>query len=300
MSAPTRICLVGLGEVGTVLADDLARAGTTLSAWDLKFDDGASLPSRAAAARPLRAGGDAADAVRDCELVISAVTAAETVAAARAAAPALAPGAVYLDLNSASPGAKAEAAGLVVARGGRYVEAAVMSAISPRRIASPILLGGPAAQAFAPVAHELGFTGAAYFSAEYGQAAAAKLCRSVVVKGLEALLLEALLAARHYGVERTVLASLDGLAGPADWSELAKYMLSRAVQHGSRRAEEMQAAAGMVGDAGLAPLMSAACAARQEWAGGFSSSLQNQNDLEALLDALRERMDAGRKETARR
>jgi 3-hydroxyisobutyrate dehydrogenase-like beta-hydroxyacid dehydrogenase len=299
VSAPARIGLIGLGEVGTVLADDLARPGAALSAWDLKFDDQTSPPSRAAAARPLlRRGRDAADAVRDCELVISAVTAAQTVAAAKAAAAALAPGAFYLDLNSSSPAAKIEAAALLAARGGRYVEAAVMSPISPRRLASPILMGGPEAEAFLPVARALGFTGASRFSAEYGQAAAAKLCRSVVVKGLEALLLESLIAARHYGVERAVLRSLDGLAGPNDWSEMALYMLSRAIQHGSRRAEEMRAAAETVGDAGLVPLMSAACAERQEWAAG-SAPLHHERDLDALLDALRARIGARGKETSR-
>ncbi len=100
---PERICLIGLGEVGTILADDLRGSGASLSAWDLKFGDSGSGPSRAAAARPLRIGRGAGDAVSGADLVISAVTAAQTAAAARAAAPEVRAGSHYLDLNSASP-----------------------------------------------------------------------------------------------------------------------------------------------------------------------------------------------------
>jgi 3-hydroxyisobutyrate dehydrogenase-like beta-hydroxyacid dehydrogenase len=287
VSVAARIGLIGLGEVGSILADDLRDSGSALSAWDLKFDDAESPPSRAAAARSLRLGRDAADAVGGCELVISAVTAAQTVAAARAAAPAMGPGAFYLDLNSASPGAKIEAAGLIGERGARYVEAAVMAPVAPRRIAAPILLGGPAARAFLPLGQALGFAGASVFSDEYGQATAAKLCRSVVVKGLEALLAESLVVARHFGVDQAVLDSLQGLVRDDDWPGTARYMLSRAVQHGVRRAEEMREAASMVSEAGLAPLMSAACAERQQWSSRFAPA-QRERDLGALLDALRE------------
>jgi 3-hydroxyisobutyrate dehydrogenase-like beta-hydroxyacid dehydrogenase len=291
--APARICLIGLGEVGEVLADDLGLRGAALSAWDLKFDDPSSPPSAAAAARALRVGRGAADAVAGSELVISAVTAAETVAAAREAAGALPPGAYYLDLNSASPAAKIEAAALVAGHGGRYVEAAVMSPISPRRLAAPILLGGPTARAFLPIAHGLGFTGATLFAEEYGQAAAAKLCRSVVVKGLEALLMESLTAARHHGVEQAVLDSLQGLTGQAGWPELASYMLSRAIRHGARRAEEMKEAAAMIAEAGLPPLMSTACAETQERAARFSA-LPHEGDLRCLLDAILDGRKAAR------
>jgi len=285
VSRPERIALIGLGEVGTVLADDLAASQAALSAWDLKFADPQSSPSRAAAARALRAGRDAPDAVADCELVISAVTAAQTLAAARAAAPALARGAFYLDLNSASPEAKIEAAAWVGRHGGRYVEAAVMAPIAPGRLAVPMLLGGPAVDAFLPMARTLGFSGARPFSERYGAAAAAKLCRSVIVKGLEALVAESLVAARAHGVEASVLDSLVDLVPNGDWRAGARYMISRAVQHGRRRAEEMREAAGMVAAVGLEPSMSTACAARQEWASGFAG-LEREDDLGRLLDAL--------------
>ena len=138
MSAP-RIALIGFGEVGQTLAEDLVAAGVTgLSAFDAQFSDPDSLPSRALATHPaVRAAESHRDAVAGADLVICAVTAAQDLTAAEAVAEGIAPGALFLDLNSASPAMKIEAARRVDGAGGRYVEAAVMSPIGPKRIASP-------------------------------------------------------------------------------------------------------------------------------------------------------------------
>jgi 3-hydroxyisobutyrate dehydrogenase-like beta-hydroxyacid dehydrogenase len=282
----TSIALIGFGEVGATLADDLASRAARIAAWDIKFSDAGSGPSQAVAARTVRKALNAADAVHGADLVISAVTAAQTEAAAGDAAPALAAGAIFLDLNSASPGAKRAAAARVNDAGACYIEAAVMAPIDPKRIAAPILLGGPHAEAALPLLKDLGFAGASLYSNAYGQAAAAKLCRSIVIKGMEALLAESLLTARHYGVEDSVLASLSNLLPAPDWPERARYLISRALEHGVRRAEEMREAARTVEEAGLAPLLSEAIAQRQDWAATFADALEH-DDLNAMLDAIR-------------
>jgi 3-hydroxyisobutyrate dehydrogenase-like beta-hydroxyacid dehydrogenase len=280
------VCLLGFGEVGQVLGEDLgARGVRALSAWDLLFADPSSIPSRGLAGGAVRAGRSAAEALAGATVVISAVTAAECVAAARGAARALAPGAIFLDLNSVSPKTKIEAAQAVTGGDGRYVEAAVMAPIAPKRIASPILLGGPAAADFAPLARELGFSGASVYSEVVGRASAAKMCRSVMIKGIEALLTESLVAARRYGVEDTVLESLHGLLPVGDWRALSRYMISRSLQHGRRRAAEMREVAITVAEAGLDPWMSTACADRQDWAANRAAA-QEQQSLDAMLDAI--------------
>jgi 3-hydroxyisobutyrate dehydrogenase-like beta-hydroxyacid dehydrogenase len=287
MTLDTRVCLIGFGEVGQTLADDLVRAGLeNIVAWDVLFADATSIPSKALQSRLVRAAATASAAVRDAQLVISAVTAAQDAHAARSVLEGLQPGTFYLDLNSVSPEMKQEVARLVEGSGARYIEGAVMSPIGPKRIASPILLGGPHADDFLKVAHSLGFTGASVFAHEVGKASAAKMCRSVMVKGIEALLTESLLAARHHGVEDTVLASLKDLLPAADWRKLAQYMVSRSLIHGKRRAEEMREVATTVKNAGLTPHMSAACAERQEWAAQFKSAAEAQT-LEAMLDEVR-------------
>jgi 3-hydroxyisobutyrate dehydrogenase-like beta-hydroxyacid dehydrogenase len=292
-----RVALIGLGEVGRILAEDLAPRGVALSAFDLKFADGSSTPSANARAIGIGLAASAAQAVAEADLVISAVTAAQTLAAAQSVVDGLRKGAVFVDLNSASPGVKRRAADVLHSAGGRYLEAAVMSPVPPKRIATPILLGGPHAQDLLGEMQGLGFAGMSVFSAEIGKASAAKMCRSVMVKGIEALLSESLLAARAHGVEDTVLKSLDDLFPGPDWPKLARYMIGRTLEHGARRAEEMREVARTVAEAGLEPHMSSATAERQAWAPQFASALSGQ-DLEDMLDAMRELMDAKSKGAA--
>jgi 3-hydroxyisobutyrate dehydrogenase-like beta-hydroxyacid dehydrogenase len=184
---------------------------------------------------------------------------------------------------------KKQAADAIHGAGGRYVEAAVMSPVPPKRIATSMLLGGPHAEAFLPHAHELGFAGMRFFSAEIGKASAAKMCRSVIVKGMEALLSESMLTARAYGVEETVLKSLEDLFPGPDWKKLSRYMISRTLEHGRRRAEEMREVARTVSEAGLEPHMSAATAERQDWAPQFADAL-DEAELDDMLDAIRDMM----------
>jgi len=282
-----RICLLGLGEVGSTLATDLSSIpGLQLVTWDWQFNNAFSTPSRNLLERSyLQAADNAGSAANGCELVISAVTAAQALPAAISVLPALQPGSWFLDLNSVSPNSKKNIGNVVEAAGAQFVEAAIMSPIAPLRSASPILLGGVHAEAFMPGAHELGFTGMRNCSSVIGKAAATKMCRSIVVKGMESLLTEALLTARFHGVENDVIASLGQMFPHSDWPSHARYMISRSLQHGIRRAEEIREAAQTVAEAGIEPIMSDACAARQEWSAQFAAALE-QEELGPMLDEI--------------
>ena len=279
------VCLLGFGEVGQALCDDLRARVVRLSAWDLKFSDAASETSRAAARHEGLKANTAREAVTGVDLVISAVTAAQIGEAASSVAPHLKREAYFFDLNSTSPAAKCAAADIVNSAGGRFVEAAIMSPIAPRRIASSMLLGGAHAAAFQPLARELGFTGAEIFSGKLGAASAAKMCRSVIVKGLEALMLESLLTARQHDVDDAVIDSLYSLFPSDNWRDTARYMISRALIHGQRRAEEMREAARTVSEMGLSSRMSSACADWEDWASRHPEAAVHQ-DIGAMLDAL--------------
>jgi 3-hydroxyisobutyrate dehydrogenase-like beta-hydroxyacid dehydrogenase len=260
------IALIGYGEVGTILAEDLRAAGHDVSAHDLKLASGAGDAMRAhARAHGVKLAESHADAVRRSELVISAVTANQTLAAAEACARDALPSAVFfLDFNSASPAVKLAAAELVGAGGGRYVEGAVMTSVPPHRIKVPLLLGGPHANELEPVLSGLGFA-AKIASQTLGVASATKMCRSVLIKGLEAMVIESLTAARHYGVEDAVIASLRETFPGFDWEKHAAYFFQRVIRHGRRRAEELREAAVTVRDAGLTPYSASATAERQAW-----------------------------------
>jgi 3-hydroxyisobutyrate dehydrogenase-like beta-hydroxyacid dehydrogenase len=259
------VALIGLGEVGRIFARDLQAAGCRgIAAWDIAFADPASAQLAAARESGVRVGASAADAVASADVVISAVTAGSAIVAAEPAAPALDRGAFYVDVNSVSPATKQAVASLVEAGGGRFVEAAIMTSVPPRGLKSPMLLGGAHMAAFMEAMAPVGMDLTAY-AERIGAASAVKMCRSIMVKGMEALFLESMVAARHYGVEGDVLASLKDMIDQ-DWERLGGYMMSRALTHGRRRAEEMREAARTVAEAGLEPLQSAATAARQDWA----------------------------------
>ncbi|TIC82685.1 DUF1932 domain-containing protein [Nocardioides sp. GY 10127] len=279
----THVLLVGLGEVGRVLTEDLTSAGHAVAAHDVGFPDAASRASANARALSLPTDVALAEQVPAADVVVSAVTPSSCVEVARAVAPHLRARTWFLDLSSASPGHKREAAGLVEDAGGRYVEVALMSAVSPRRLGSPFLLGGPHAEDALGLAAGLGMTGAGLADGPLGTAAATKLCRSVVVKGMEAVFTEALLTARRLGVEDAVLASLTNMLPEGDWEALAGYFVERSLRHGTRRSEEMREAAHTVAGAGLEPWMSRACVERQAWAGGRVPAEPGE-PLLALLD----------------
>jgi len=272
-----RITLIGYGEVGKILAEDLRAAGHALTVFDLKLLTAAGQAMAAHAAQhQVHLAADHADAVREAEVVISAVTASQTLAVATACAPALPALCWFVDFNSASPAVKQQAAAVVegaqaVAAGtgpdsasARYLEVAVMTLISGYRIRVPLLLGGPHAQAALPVLRELGFS-PALASTTLGVASATKLCRSVMIKGLEVMLIESLTTARHYGVEDAVLGSLAETYPGVDWPKQASYAFQRVIEHGQRRGEEMQEAARTVHDAGLQPLSAGGTAQRATW-----------------------------------
>ena len=289
MTAPKSMAIIGFGEVGQTFARQFHAAGLTdIRLFDILFADPTSGPSQAATG-PWKKGSTAAEAVAGAEVVVSAVTAGSDLDAARLVVPTLAPKTWFWDLNSVSPGTKREAAAIVEAGGGRYVEAAVMSSIPPKGIRSPMLLGGPHAKAFiaAMAPFDLDMT---FYSEQIGQASAVKMCRSVLIKGLEALLTESMLAARHYGVEADVLASLKDTIPHPDWPKQAAYMISRALLHGRRRAEEMREVAKTVAEAGVAPLLSGPTAERQDWAAGegarIAKNLLKAPELKRLLDEL--------------
>ena len=171
---------------------------------------------------------------------------------------------MFLDLNSASPGTKQQAAKLIEAAGGRYVEAGVMTSVPPYGIKVPMLLGGAHAAALADLLRPLGFDATAV-ATEIGVASAIKMCRSVMIKGLEALVIESYSTARAYGVEAHVLPTLAETFPSIDWEKQGAYFFSRVVQHGQRRAEEMRESARTVSEAGFAPTMASAIADKQQW-----------------------------------
>jgi 3-hydroxyisobutyrate dehydrogenase-like beta-hydroxyacid dehydrogenase len=261
----TMLAFIGFGEVGRTFARDLlVNKGVTVAAYDLLFDAPVAPAGPRAAAQSLgvRVAANAADAGRDARIVISAVTAAAAGAVAEAASRYLRPGQIFLDVNSASPATKKNAATHVNAAGAYYVEGAVMAAVAGPGIKVPILAGGPQAQSAADILNGLGMNLTAV-ATDYGRASATKLARSIVMKGIEAAMVESGAAARHWGVEQEVIASLQKTYPGLDWTKLAANCAERVATHGVRRAQEMREAGAMVQELGLDSMLCEAIAAVQ-------------------------------------
>jgi 3-hydroxyisobutyrate dehydrogenase-like beta-hydroxyacid dehydrogenase len=261
-----QIGLVGYGEVGRILAEDLQAQGLVVHAHDLKLDTPSSAQAlrEHAATHGVRLQPSHAALAATADVIVSAVTASQTLAAAEACATTIKRGAFFLDVNSSSPGAKRRVAECINAAGGRYVEGAVMTSVPTYRSRVPLLLGGPDAQALLPLINAIGFA-AKVTSHELGVAAATKLCRSVMIKGLEAMVIESLTSARFHGVEDAVIASLQETFPGIDWERQAAYFFQRVIAHGRRRSEEMREAGATVREAGLSAWSADGTAERQAW-----------------------------------
>jgi 3-hydroxyisobutyrate dehydrogenase-like beta-hydroxyacid dehydrogenase len=260
-----RIGVVGYGEVGRILAEDLRKQDMRVSAYDTKLGgaQAAALQDHAAA-HGVTLAASHADLAASADFIISAVTASQTVPAAQACVPGLQPQAWFLDFNSASPGAKQRAAALIDGGGGRYVEGAVMTSVPPYRIKVPLLLGGPGARELAPLLNEIGFD-AKVSSDRLGIASATKMCRSIMIKGMEAMVIESFTTARAYGVEDALLASLTETFPSIDWEKQGAYFFQRVIEHGRRRSEEVREVAETVREIGLTPWSAEGTAERQGW-----------------------------------
>jgi 3-hydroxyisobutyrate dehydrogenase-like beta-hydroxyacid dehydrogenase len=262
-----QITLIGFGEVGGIFGHDFSSAGFNVSIYDILLN---TEPSRTALlSKAQRCNVRACDtleaAILGADLVISAVTASSAAGVARQTVPYLSSGQIYLDINSVSPETKREIARSLGESAATFVEAAVMAPVAPQRIKVPILLGGAHASAAAGVLQGIGMD-VKPISEQVGVASAIKMCRSIIIKGIEAITVESMFTARRYGAEKLVLESLAATYPEMGWTTaLPDYLISRVAEHGKRRAAEMREAAQAVTDAGLEPLTALATAQRQDW-----------------------------------
>jgi len=201
---------------------------------------------------------------QSAQVLFSTVTCARAKEAAEQTAPFLKSHHIYADLNSVSPALKQEIEQVIASSGAGFVEAAVMSPVPPHGHRAPMLLGGKAAPAFAELIATFGMR-LEVISETVGTGAANKMVRSIIVKGLEALMLECVLAASPYGADERVFSSLSESFPGIDWQRLANYMVSRVIVHGERRAREMEEVAETLHSLGIEPIMAEAAARRQDW-----------------------------------
>jgi 3-hydroxyisobutyrate dehydrogenase-like beta-hydroxyacid dehydrogenase len=290
------IAMVGFGEAAAAFVsgwalDDPGR----IAAFDVK----SRMPGLAAemAARHGAHGvsgmADLAPALAGADLVFCLVTADRAAEAAMAAAAtgALRPGALWLDGNSCAPDTKRQAARAIEGAGADYIDMAIMAPVHPKRHLVPIKLAGPKAAQAAAALTALGMQ-PEVVGDKVGDASSVKMLRSVMIKGLEALMAECLLAARRAGVEEQVIASLEASDPDIAWRARGAYNLERMMVHGARRAAEMHEVAKTVAALGLSPALSQATAQWQDQVAATRAD-PGEPDLVARLDRVLARLSGG-------
>ncbi len=283
------VCLIGFGEAGATFA----RAGDWAAAahiFDIKTDDPATRDAMLAAYADagVTGAGSLDEALRDAGLLLSLVTADQALAVATAAARSIAPGALFCDLNSVAPQTKRAAAQAIEAAGGHYVDVAVMAPVDPARLAVPLLLSGAHSEAAQAKLRALGFTNSRIVGSDVGRACSIKMIRSVMVKGLEALTAECVLAAAQADVLDEVLASLDASEKAKPWDARADYNLDRMLVHGTRRAAEMEEVVRTLEDLGTGAAMTRGTVARQRAIGALGVKAVPEG-LSAKIGAINEK-----------
>lgn len=278
-----KLGFIGFGEAARAFASSLRRKdpGLAFAAYDILLDGGEG--SCAAAMRDLGVTiALPASALSDCDWIVSAVTADQSLAAAEAAAMWLRPGQLFIDINSVSPDRKRESAALVGATGAAYLDMAVMAPVHPRGHRTPVLIAGRAAP---EVTERLGALDFAFDAVadEPGAATAIKMVRSMFVKGLEAITVEALLAAHASGCLDHVLASIDASYPGLGFAELAGYHFERSLRHGTRRAAEMRESAATFEALGLNGALGSAIADTQAMMGAAGREIAPSPELQRTI-----------------
>lgn len=285
-----RVSFIGFGEAGQAIASGLREAGIEqIAAWDILFPDVSGAKLKAAGETlGVRLAKSAADAVAETDMVISAVTAASSLEAAQSVAPHLKGNPWYLDINSVSPGRKQATAKLLDGKA-RYIDVAVIAPIHPLKHKTPLLIAGPHADEVAPLLGEMEMK-LTVVPGETGQAAAIKMIRSVMIKGMEALTLECFLAAARAGLLEEVTASLKNNYPTLDFVKIADYNIERMASHGERRAAEMEESAITLRELGLDPLMVEATVKHQREMGALGKNEKVRSTLHdgraAMLNAI--------------
>jgi 3-hydroxyisobutyrate dehydrogenase-like beta-hydroxyacid dehydrogenase len=257
-----RIGFVGFGEAAFHIAKGLRQPGiASISAFDINVTDRVRQRSKETETLLVETNRELAES---CDIMLSAVTANQAKHAAHQNAPYLTADHIYADLNSVSPGLKQSIARVIEDSGARFAEIAMMAPVPPYGHKVPMLAGGAGAKEFVDKLAPFGFS-AEIVSREVGTAAATKMFRSIIVKGMEALITECVLGATRYNADERVFASLAETFPGINWKELADYMVGRVVVHGERRAREMEEVAATLREIDIEPIMAEAIVRRMDW-----------------------------------
>ncbi len=287
MSNRKQIALIGFGEAATAFVEGWAgRPEADFATFDIKVKSKKTKSALLNRCQALTVVCEAsnAEAVVGKDAIFSFVTADQSLAAAKETANSIERGVFFFDCNSCSPGTKSKAAELITKAGGRYVDVAVMAPVYPAMHKTSASICGPHAQAAFDYMTRLDMD-PTVIEGDVGVASSTKMVRSIMMKGLEALMMECVLAGRQAGVDGAVLNSLEKTYPGFGWKDKAAYMAERVMVHGKRRAAEMREVAITVEELGLQGRMASATVDWHQEIGDLELD-PGEDEYESRIDSL--------------
>lgn len=254
-----RIAFLGFGEVAAAFSSALAARGCEFAAYDILMDNPGGVEKLKARAGPASvAFATLGDAVQGADYIFSTVTTSVALDAARRCANHLQPAQVFVDLNATEPRLKAEIGQVIAGAGARFVEGALLGAVGVTGAKTEILLGGPhAREAEADLAGKLGLN-ARFYSEEIGKASTFKMLRSVFSKGMEALLIEFLVAGERAGIRDDLWKEVTTLFATQPFDKVAMNWVRTHSGAHARRGDEVKQVVGVLRGLGVEPIVTAA------------------------------------------
>ncbi len=307
--SPRVIALLGFGEAGSAIARGLcgeggwrgtARPGDNAPRRVIAIDTALDRDARGTAlgheARRLDIAieGSYGEALREADLVICAVQGEHALEAATAAAPLLKKGAHYLDLCTITGKMSDEDRAPIEAAGARYIDIAVMGGFFKQGIKAPMLVAGEDVEPVVAWMNDNGFV-ATVLGRKPGSASSVKMIRSVLIKGVEALGVEAYVTAQRQGILDEVM----GCMGDVDdigFANFVAMLVQTHIVHAHRRWEEMGLVGQTLRETGVEPLMTGTIerSHRRTVDAGIAPADGRVPDLEEALSILSDRVIRGR------
>jgi 3-hydroxyisobutyrate dehydrogenase-like beta-hydroxyacid dehydrogenase len=287
----SRIGFIGFGEVVQTMAIGL-RQEVPCRIFAYARRDGETIRRRAA-----ESGLTLVPALEalctEADILISAVTAPSALVVARQVRPWIGPRHIYADFNSVAPTVKRDIEAIMHEAEVRFVDVAVMGAITSKRHRTPMLACGSGAADLAGILAPFGMS-LEVVGNQAGIASAIKMCRSLVLKGLASLFLECLLAASKFSAERKVFDGIDETFPGCRWNDMAHFLISRSAMHAQRRSDEMNEVTATLAALDIDPIMARATAQRLRWLSGFELKEhfgdREPNSYDEVLEAMKTMM----------
>ena len=294
MSSPVRVGFIGFGEVASTFSQAMREREAQIVAYDilLSQDRGREILRKRTRAegiqfRPLP------EMVKSVGCVLSTATTQAAKEIAQACVPYLGPGQVYVDLNSTSPSVKVEMDEIITPSGADFVEGAILGAVGASGARTRVLVGGEKGPKVAETLTRLGLN-VTHYSFEIGKASTFKMLRSIFSKGLEALLLELLIAGKRAGIEHDLWEEVTGLMSRHPFDQVAaNWIQSHAVAY-ERRYHEMAQVAETMREIGVEPIVTAGTEAffRRSRSRGLGDAFAEKPDsMEQVIDFMTERLE---------